>query len=51
MGYSYAYRIVMARSGLVAVERVKRRRDTDLFVVEYRLRAHRPYALFLQKPA
>jgi CheY-like chemotaxis protein len=39
MGYSYAYRIVMARSGLVAVERVKRRRDTDLVVVEYRLPA------------
>jgi CheY-like chemotaxis protein len=36
---SYAYRIVMARSGLVAVERVKRRRDTDLVVVEYRLPA------------
>ena len=27
----------MARSGLVAVERVKRRCDTDLVVVEYRL--------------
>jgi CheY-like chemotaxis protein len=39
MGYSYAYRIVMARSGLVAVERVKQRRDTDLVVVEYRLPA------------
>jgi CheY-like chemotaxis protein len=37
MGYSYAYRIVVARSGLFAVERVKRRRDTDLVVVEYRL--------------
>ncbi len=39
MGYSYAYRIVMARSGLVAVERVKRRPDTDLVVVKYRLPA------------
>ena len=39
MGYFYTYRIVMARSGLVAVERVKRRRDTDFVVVEYRLPA------------
>jgi len=39
MGYCHAYRIVTARSGLVAVERVKQRRDTDLVVVEYRLPA------------
>jgi YesN/AraC family two-component response regulator len=34
---SDAYRIVTARSGRVAIERVKRRSDIDLAVIEYRL--------------
>jgi YesN/AraC family two-component response regulator len=36
-GLSDAYRIVMVQTGRVAIERVKRRRDVDLAVIEYRL--------------
>ena len=35
--FSDVYRIVMARTGRVAVDRVKRRNDIDLAVIEYRL--------------
>ena len=34
---SDAYRVVTAQTGRVAVERVKRRSDIDLAVIEYRL--------------
>jgi CheY-like chemotaxis protein len=37
MSLSDAYQVITARSGWVAIERVKQQSDTDLEVVEYRL--------------